>query len=92
MWVLVQRALPDTIRGRVSGLMMVLAQGGTTIGTIVWGLAAALAGTRLSLLAAASAFLAAIVAMLLSRKLAFGIVPKAVTVTFTKVRPSLTTS
>ena len=27
MWVLVQRALPDTIRGRVSGLMMVLAQG-----------------------------------------------------------------
>jgi hypothetical protein len=67
---------------------MVLSQGGTTIGTIVWGLAAALAGTRLSLLAAASAFLAATVATLLSRKPAFGIVPKAVTVTFTKVDPA----
>jgi hypothetical protein len=51
---------------------MVLAQGGTTIGTIVWGLSAALAGTRLSLLTAASAFLAAIVATLVSRKPAFG--------------------
>ena len=39
---------------------MVLSQGGTTIGTIVWGLVAALAGTRLSLSTAAFGFLAVI--------------------------------
>ena len=88
MWVLVQRALPDTIRGRVSALMMVLSQGGTTIGTIVWGLAAALTGTRLSLLAAAFGFLAVIGAMLLSRKPTF--MGAASQTALTKVRPGLT--
>jgi hypothetical protein len=47
---------------------MVLSQGGTTIGSIVRGLVAALAGTRLSLSTAAFGFLAVIGPTVLSRK------------------------
>lgn len=85
LWVSIQRVLPDTIRGRGNALVMILSQGAMTIGGLAWGMSATLAGTRPSLLAAASAFLAVIGATLLSRKPAFGIVPNAVTVTFTQI-------
>jgi MFS family permease len=55
--VIVQRAIPNSTRGRISALMMVLSQGAMTLGGIIWGLTAELAGTRLSLLMAAFLFL-----------------------------------
>jgi predicted MFS family arabinose efflux permease len=68
LWVIVQRAIPNSVRGRVSALMMVLSQGAMTLGAIIWGLAAELAGTRLTLLTAAFLFLIAVLgSMLFSR-------------------------
>jgi hypothetical protein len=48
--------MPKAARGRISALMMVLSQGAMTIGAIVWGLSAEIAGTRFTLLAAAFLF------------------------------------
>jgi Transmembrane secretion effector len=45
--------MPDSARGRISALMMVLSQGAMTLGAVVWGLSAEIAGTRFTLLAAA---------------------------------------
>jgi MFS family permease len=69
LWVIAQRAIPNSMRGRISALMMVLSQGAMTLGAIVWGLTAELAGTRLTLLTAAFLFLIAAIlgSMLLSR-------------------------
>jgi len=68
LWVIVQRAIPNSVRGRISALMMVLSQGAMTLGAIIWGLTAELAGTRLSLLMAAFLFLIPVLgSMLLSR-------------------------
>jgi MFS family permease len=68
LWVIVQRAIPNSVRGRISALMMVLSQGAMTLGAIIWGLTAELAGTRLTLLTAAFLFLIAVLgSMLLSR-------------------------
>jgi predicted MFS family arabinose efflux permease len=68
LWVIVQRAIPNSMRGRISALMMVLSQGAMTLGAIIWGLTADLAGTRLSLLMAAFLFLIPVLgSMLFSR-------------------------
>jgi len=56
LWVIAQRAMPGSARGRISALMMVLSQGAMTVGGVVWGLSAEIAGTRVTLLAAASLF------------------------------------
>jgi MFS family permease len=56
LWVAAQRAMLNSARGRISALMMVLSQGAMTLGAIVWGLSAEIAGTRLTLLAAAFLF------------------------------------
>jgi len=56
LWVLAQRAIPDSARGRISALMMVLSQGAMTLGGIIWGLSAEMAGTQYTLLAAAFLF------------------------------------
>lgn len=53
LWVIAQRAIPNSARGRISALMMVLSQGAMTLGGIVWGLSAEIAGTRTTLLVAA---------------------------------------
>jgi predicted MFS family arabinose efflux permease len=66
MWVVAQRAIPNSARGRVSALMMVLSQGAMTLGAIVWGLSAAVAGTRVTLIAAA--FLFSIASVIFWRK------------------------
>jgi hypothetical protein len=50
LWVAAQRAMPDWGRGRISALTIVLAQGATTLGGIVWGLGGAQFGTRLTYL------------------------------------------
>jgi MFS family permease len=56
LWVAAQRAMPKAARGRISALMMVLSQGAMTLGAIVWGLSAEIAGTRFTLLTAAFLF------------------------------------
>jgi MFS family permease len=68
LWVIAQRAIPNSMRGRLSALMMVLSQGAMTLGAIIWGLTAELAGTRLTLLTAAFLFLITVLgSMQLSR-------------------------
>ena len=68
LWVAAQRAIPNSVRGRISALMMVLSQGAMTLGAIAWGLSAHIVGTRLTLLAAAFLFcVTAVVLMLLFR-------------------------
>jgi predicted MFS family arabinose efflux permease len=68
LWVAAQRAMPNSHRGRISALMMVLSQGATTLGAIAWGMSAQIAGTRLTLLAAAFLFcITSVVLMLLFR-------------------------
>jgi hypothetical protein len=57
LWVIAQRAIPNSMRGRISALIIVLSQGAMTLGAIIWGLTAELAGTRLTLLTAAFLFL-----------------------------------
>ena len=61
LWVISQRAMPGSARGRISALMMVLSQGAMTVGGVVWGLSAEIAGTRVTLLAAAFLFFITIV-------------------------------
>jgi MFS family permease len=56
LWVTAQRAIPNSARGRISALMMVLSQGAMTLGAIAWGLSAHIADTRFTLLAAAFLF------------------------------------
>jgi len=53
LWVVAQRAIPNSARGRISALMMVLSQGAMALGAIAWGLSAHIAGTRFTLLSAA---------------------------------------
>jgi hypothetical protein len=68
LWVIAQRAIPNSMRGRISALIMVLSQGAMTLGAIIWGLTAELAGTRLTLLTAAFLFLITVLgSMLFSR-------------------------
>jgi predicted MFS family arabinose efflux permease len=56
LWVTAQRTIPNSARGRISALIMVLSQGAMTLGAIAWGLSAQIAGTRLTLFAAAFLF------------------------------------
>ena len=68
LWVAAQRAIPNSVRGRISALMMVLSQGAMTLGGIIWGLSAEMAGTQCTLLAAAFLFFTTIaVSMLVFR-------------------------
>ncbi len=65
LWVIAQRSIPNSLRGRISALMMVLSQGAMTLGGVVWGLSAALTGTRVTLLAAAFLFLTTVLGSML---------------------------
>jgi len=65
LWVIAQRSIPDSLRGRISALMMVLSQGAMTVGAIVWGVGAQIVGVRLILFAAASLFLMAVLGSML---------------------------
>lgn len=65
LWVIAQRAIPNSARGRISALMMVLSQGAMTIGGIVWGLTAEIAGSRQTLLAASLLFFITIIGWML---------------------------
>src|SRR5258708_1051047 len=65
LWVIAQRSIPNSLRGRISALMMVLSQGAMTLGGVVWGVSAQLTGTRVALLAAASLFLTTVLGSML---------------------------
>jgi len=52
LWVIAQRAMPKSIRGRVSAIMMIGSQGAMTLGGIFWGFSGQLAGTRPALFTA----------------------------------------
>jgi len=57
LWVAAQQAIQNSVRGRISALMMVLSQGAMALGGVAWGLSAEIWGTRLTLLAAAFLFI-----------------------------------
>ena len=65
LWVIAQRAIPNSARGRISALMMVLSQGAMTLSAFAWGMTAQIAGTRLTLFAAAFLFCVTSVVLML---------------------------
>jgi len=52
LWVLAQRAVPNSLRGRVSAIFMVTSQGVSAVGGLIWGLSGQIIGSRLTLIAA----------------------------------------
>jgi hypothetical protein len=69
LWVIAQRAIPNSARGRISALIMVLSQGAMTLSAIAWGMTAQIAGTRLNLFAAAFLFCVTSVVLMLLFKI-----------------------
>ena len=69
LWVIAQRSIPDSLRGRISALMMVLSQGAMTLGGVVWGVGAQTAGIRVTLWAAAFLFLTTVLGSMLFSKI-----------------------
>src|SRR5215472_3809159 len=53
LWLAAQRAIPDRMRGRMNATVIMISQGAMTLGGLIWGSAAALAGPSFSLLGAA---------------------------------------
>jgi MFS family permease len=57
LWIAAQRAIPSWARGRMNATVIMISQGALALGAIVWGSAAAIAGTSITLLGAAVLFL-----------------------------------
>ena len=53
LWVASQRAMPDWARGRMNATMVMVSQGATALGGVIWGLAAHHAGVVATFLGAA---------------------------------------
>ena len=66
LWVAAQRAMPNCLRGRFNATVIMISQGAITLGSVVWGSAAAMVGAGSTLFTAAVLFL---IALLLSRRL-----------------------
>jgi len=66
LWVAAQRAVPDSVRGRMNATIIMISQGAMALGGLIWGSAAAIAGARYTLLGAAVLFLTS---LLLARRL-----------------------
>ena len=71
LWVAAQRAMPNWVRGRVNATVIMISQGAITLGSVIWGSAAAMLGAGTSLFTAAVLFL---IALLLSRRLSINFV------------------
>ena len=71
LWVAAQRVMPNRVRGRVNATVIMISQGAITLGSVIWGSAAAVLGAGTSLFAAAVLFL---IALLLSRRLSINFV------------------
>jgi predicted MFS family arabinose efflux permease len=56
LWVAAQRAMPDQARGRLTATVIMISQGATALGGLIWGSAAAVTGTTVTLLGAAILF------------------------------------
>jgi MFS family permease len=69
LWVAAQRAMPAWARGRMNATVIMTSQGAMALGGVVWGSAAATAGTSNTLLTAAILFLTSLV---LARRLSIG--------------------
>jgi predicted MFS family arabinose efflux permease len=65
LWVAAQRAMPDQARGRLTATVIMISQGATALGGLIWGSAAAVAGATVTLLGAAILFAASL--LLVSR-------------------------
>jgi predicted MFS family arabinose efflux permease len=66
MWVAAQRAMPSWVRGRANAAVIMISQGAITLGSVIWGSAAAIVGVSSTLFAAGVLFL---LGLLLSRRL-----------------------
>jgi len=66
LWVAAQRAMPSWARGRANAAVIMISQGAITLGSVIWGSAAAIVGASCTLFAAAVLFL---VGLLLFRRL-----------------------
>ena len=66
LWVAAQRAMPGWARGRMNAAVIMISQGAMALGGVIWGFAAAIAGTSYTLLGAAVLFLTS---LLLARRL-----------------------
>jgi MFS family permease len=64
LWIAGQRAMPDWARGRMNATIIMVSQGATAVGSLIWGTAAASLGLVTPFLAAAGL---AIVAMIVTR-------------------------
>jgi MFS family permease len=64
LWVAGQRAMPDWARGRMNAMIIMVSQGATALGSLVWGTAAANVGLVSPFLAAAAL---AIIVMIVTR-------------------------
>jgi MFS family permease len=60
LWVAAQRAMPDSVRGRMSATIIMISQGAMAFGGLIWGSAAAIAGASYTLLGAAVLFLSSL--------------------------------
>jgi MFS family permease len=67
LWVLAQRAVPNSVRGRVSAIMMVVSQGASALGGLIWGFSGQITGSRSTLIAAAVLVFSVTVGSLLLR-------------------------
>jgi Arabinose efflux permease len=66
LWIAAQRSMPDWVRGRMNAIIMMVSQGATVLGGLIWGIVAATAGPGCALLSAAALFL---ISVLLTAKL-----------------------
>jgi len=57
LWMAAQRAMPDWARSRMNATVIMISQGATALGGLIWGSAAAVAGASFTLLGAAVLFL-----------------------------------
>jgi MFS family permease len=65
LWVAAQRTMPDQARGRLTATVIMISQGATAFGGLIWGSAAAVAGPSFTLVGAAVVFAASL--LLVSR-------------------------
>jgi MFS family permease len=57
LWIAAQRAMPDWVRGSLNAIIMMVSQGATVLGGLIWGAAATIAGPASTLFGAAGLFL-----------------------------------
>jgi MFS family permease len=61
LWVAGQRAMPSWARGRMNATVIMVGQGATALGGVIWGASAAMWGVQTTLLAAAALLLLSLI-------------------------------